>query len=323
MKKIITALLILATGLIFCSCNMLNYTYANGNKYSAGAAVITGDVKNLDINWVSGKVDIVYSDIASVKISETSNKDLTDDLSVHYWFDDDTLRIKFTASGHWKINLSKMLKVELPSSLLFDNFKVSVASAEVSIPETKAKNVRVATASGDVTASFCDFSSAEFDSASGNINLTTKGKVGDIEVDTASGDITLTLEEANKVNVDSASGKVKILSPKIENVIIDTASGDITMNLDETDKVSVDTASGNITLDFAASPDNCSIETASGDVMVFLPKDASFKLNFDTASGDFDCDFPTVRKNKTYTCGNGDAIFEIDTASGDVTFKMK
>ena len=75
----------------------------------------------------------------------------------------------------------------------------------------------------------------------------------------------------------------------------------------------------NVTLTAADMPENVSIDSASGDGMIYVPENSDFTANIDTASGDFNTDIPLTHKGDKYICGSGNNKINIDTASGDVS----
>ena len=56
--------------------------YANAEKYTAGEMEIQDEVKNLDINWINGKVNVVYANRSGIRVTETSKSSISDDLKL-------------------------------------------------------------------------------------------------------------------------------------------------------------------------------------------------------------------------------------------------
>ena len=113
MKKLFFTMLILAvcTGLLSgCRISVHSPTvlspfyYDNVEKYVVGGASITDTVERVEIQWLSGSVNVAAHKEDIVRFSEKANRTLTNNNSVHYWLDGTTLRIQFCDSGEWDLN---------------------------------------------------------------------------------------------------------------------------------------------------------------------------------------------------------------------------
>ena len=101
----------------------------------------------------------------------------------------------------------------------------------------------------------------------------------------------------------------------------DSSSGKVSADVEKSESVEGDSSSGNYKLWFKQVPSETEIDTSSGDITLYLPKDSDFKIDFDTSSGDFDSEHNLKKDGHTYTSGSGSNKFNIDTSSGDVTVK--
>ena len=54
-------------------------SYPDADKYSVGSTTVTGPVNNLFVDWTSGQVNIEYHDGTGVIVSETANRELSED----------------------------------------------------------------------------------------------------------------------------------------------------------------------------------------------------------------------------------------------------
>ncbi len=261
------------------------FTYPDGDSYSVGEASIdASSVKSIDIVWSAGSVEIVAEDTDKISFSESSPKELDEGASLHYLLKNGKLSIKFVKSGYTTVHLVKTLKVVVPRSLVLDSLDISTASADV-FAEGVCANEFIT------------------DTASGNMTINSAGKT-------------------DKVKADTASGVMKFNFGNIGAFSSDSASGDLTLCAESIENVKADSSSGNVKIDVSKEISSCEVETASGDVTI----DVSGKMSsceVETASGEFECEFPTIRKGETYICGSGENVFEIETASGDITFKKK
>ncbi len=300
MKKI-CAFCICAAVLFLCSCSLaVSDIYPNGDKYSCGDAVIEQIPREMKISWESGKVSVQYHDKNTVEVYEVSTAELSDRKKVHWLYEDGVLDIRFAASGESVINIKKELTVLVPYGTVFDKLSVFSSSADTD----------------------CEISavSAELSSASGNIAANIP-KADKCKFSTASGNVCATLANPKSVSADSSSGKIDVSLDSAEELKFDTASGKINVSLTSAEELKIESASGNVKVEVSKNLLAASLESASGDIELYIPKDMPFSAEIDTASGKFDCDIPTVRKGKRYISGNGSAKLEFDTASGDITMR--
>lgn len=247
MKKIMTIIGVFIL-FAFASCGGfwnfgVNYTYDNAEKYTMGSGRIADSVQNLEIDWICGKVNVVYHDKDTVDFSEECGESLTDEKTMYYLFENATLSIQFAKSGSFDWNPpEKDLTVFLPRNVVLENFKVDTVSA-------------------DVTAE----------------NLSVK-----------------------KSDINTVSGAVKVIA-------------------EEVTKFNCDSTSGNITLSAKIAPSSIDIDSVSGRVALYLPKDLSATLEFDTVSGDFQSEISCSANGKdTFSFGAGKNEYSVDTTSGDL-----
>lgn len=260
--------------------NWGSYSYKDASLYTAGAGEVNaGEVKKLDLGWLSGAIRVVPSDGGTVAFSEECDRELEEKEELRWYLDKTgTLHIRFCAPGKITWPLQKTLTLTVPSSVYFREIEVDTASADFTAEGLKASDFSVDTASGNVKLTDCACEK--------------------MDVDTASGDLQLTRVSGKRLNVDTASG---------------------TMELEEADfrEVEADSASGDMRLGFATCPAGLDLDTASGDVLIAVKDAPGFTLDFDTASGDFESDYPCKYTAKHYVYGTGECDWKVDTASGD------
>lgn len=308
MKKTIIIVLVclLALGLSACSFS-IGALYPDGEKYTAGDAVITDKVETLLVDWSSGSVTIEPGDGDAIELCETGNKPVKAEEQMQYYLDGTTLHVRFCAPGKLTVGImpEKNLHVTLPKDLVLRELDVSTASAALNVTDLRAERMKLGTASGEVSGSVAYAGELRIGTASGEVKLATPGEVGTIDADTASGDIELTTSgEVGTIKTDTASGAVSITAESVRELDMESASGRQDVVL-------------------AKMPQECEMDSASGEVTLTLPADAEFTAEVDTASGDFDCEFPTVLHGDTYICGGGGAELSFDTASGDISILKK
>ncbi len=153
------------------------------------------------------------------------------------------------------------------------------------------------------------------------LNLPMKTKLG---LSTVSGDIKLEKLQT-EVDIHSVSGDIEIDNFE-GKMAIKTVSGDVT-GKDLTGNIWTKSQSGDIDLEFVAS-DQCEFETASGDILIALPKDANLVLELYTDEGEINLDIPKpyeeMEKEEGFLkIGLGDkkGKFVCRTDSGDIEIR--
>ena len=292
MKKNIvlkTAMIAFAVVLIWtvvlCINKIVGYAgswFANADKYTAGDAQIKETIKNLDIDWTSGKVLLAYHDENTVVISEKSKKPINEDKQMRWWMDGDTLRIRYEKEGFnlfsFGSHQDKELTVTLPEGTELHDVNISATSGTINVPSLKADTLNLEITSGAIDAAV----SAET-----------------IVTDTTSGDIDLQVSgDTKSISAETTSGNIRIDAKNAQRFEAETTSGDILLNIAEVETLNVD--------------------ATSGDVTIALPADAGFTADLDTTSGDIIYDLPLTKEGSKYTCGDGSGKVEVDTTSGDI-----
>lgn len=285
-------------------CMNFGSRYANADKYSSGDQEFEDQIENLDINWSSGSLTVKRHDDKTITVKETSNEDLSDSKKVHTWVDGKTLRIQFAKSGESFsfTNVEKKLEICIPKDLKLDDLSFDGSSCDSTFEDIEADDVSIDVSSGDTKLIDIKAKTIDIDSSSGDVNVEQKGETDKLVVDTSSGSIDVKGETITKMSFDSSSGKV---------------SADV----EKSESVKGDSSSGSYKLWFKQVPSDTEIDTSSGDVTLYLPKDSDFKIDVDTSSGDFDTEHNLSKDGHTYTSGSGSNKFYIDTSSGDITVK--
>lgn len=308
MKKTIIIVLVCLLALAFSACSFsIGALYPDGEKYTAGDAVITDKVETLLIDWSSGSVTIEPGDGDAIELCETGNKPVKAEEQMQYYLDGTTLHVRFCTPGKLTVGImpEKNLHVTLPKDLVLKELDVSTASAEVNVTDLCAERMKLGTASGKISGSVAYAEALQIGAASGEVELTASGEIGTIDADTASGDVRLTV------------------SGEVGTIKTDTASGAVSITADSVRELDMESASGRQDVVLAKMPQECEMDSASGEITLTLPADAEFTAEVDTASGDFDCEFPTVLHGDTYICGGGGADLSFDTASGNISILKK
>lgn len=279
---VLCVLALLACGLTILFRNFhIGLHYANAEQYTAGAAEIDGKVKNLDIHWTAGQVNIAYHDKDTVEIAETAKKAISGDAQLRWWLDGDTLRVQYAKSGYYALfSQDKALTLTLPEGTALDGVDVDVTSGDVTVPDLMADKVKVHLTSGD-------------------LQLKQSGKAESVQVSSTSGDLSVDVGEVNALDVSVTSGKIAVNGDDVRETRINSTSGRIDVALSAFEALRID--------------------ATSGDIAVALPAEPGYRADLDTTSGRIDYAVPLTRDGDDYVSGDGGASVRIDTTSGNIS----
>ncbi len=286
-ERIVTFAAVVGICIFLAGCSfasMTNYVYENGDQYTAGDREISGTVATIDIDYLSGDVTVVEADTDHISIRETSKKPLDDERKVHTWLDGSTLYVRYCASakGLDLSNLDKKLTIEIPRDMELDCFKAELSSGDIEA-SCAAKDIRV-------------------EASSGNIRMDQHGNSENIRLEASSGNVGLNAESADKAELTASSGNITVKADSIVTFKSESSSGD-----------------GDIS--FIKLPEMSDIRATSGDVTIFIPKDADLTAQITTSSGDLYSEIGFSKNNENYVCGNGTNRMKVETSSGNVYMK--
>lgn len=272
-------------------------SYANADKYTAGETEVKEPVKNLDINWTSGKVTVAYHAENTITLRETAKRDLSEDEKLQWWLDGTTLRVQFTKPGiRWNMP-GKELTITLPQDIQLEDVSIQLTSGDAEVPSLKAEKAELGCTSGHVDA-VLDADNVTVESTSGDLKVTLKGAADFVRVGSTSGDIQLEAEKAGTISAGATSGKISITAGEAEKVKVGSTSGKINVSLRKVDILEIGATSGEIT--------------------AALPENPGFTATVSTTSGKVSYDVALTREGDHYVCGDGSAQVEIGSTSGNV-----
>lgn len=141
-----------------------------------------------------------------------------------------------------------------------------------------------------------------------------------LEIDAASASINISDMTIQKVDFDGASGACQFINCSVGAISMDTASGDVdfsgTLNV-----LDFNGASADCSIVVLNVPSKIDIDTASGDLELWLPEECGFSCSMDTMSGRFSSDFSSTMQNGHHVYGDGSCIIQVDAMSGDVCIR--
>ena len=287
----------LKTGLLLCAVilaaavfmsvkSVISYAgggYPDAKKYTAGDAEISDPVKNLDIDWTSGKIKIEYHKGDTVTVHEEAKKPISEDKQLRWYLDKDTLRIRYEKSGLHFFSFSnqeKDLTITFPEDTVLEDVSIDVTSGDISLPLT--------------------------------------GRSENIFASSTSGTVSIEGEDAGNLSADSTSGDIHVLMDSVDDFKANTTSGAIQADLQQAKNMNVDSTSGNVVLAVQAL-EKLHVDTTSGHVLAALPQTPGFTARLTTTSGKVEYDLPLEKQKNNYLCGDGSGDVKIDTTSGNIS----
>ena len=151
-------------------------------------------IKDIEVDWVSGHVEIQAGTDQTVTFSESASVERTDEVKMVYKIDDDTLYIRFRRKSiNTKISYGKKLQMTVPAALLED-LTLNLVSTDAQVRGLRLEDLEVNVTDGDM-----DFELACKDAAvsavDGNMRLNVSG-AEDIELSFIGGSALLELPPA-------------------------------------------------------------------------------------------------------------------------------
>ena len=297
----VVLVVVLLSAVIITSTGMLGNSgiggYANAEKYTSGDTEITDGIKNLDINWTSGRVNIAYHSGNTVILQESAKRALSDDEKMQWWVDGDTLRVQFNKPGIRLSMPEKELTVTLPAGTELEQAGIHTTSGTIDIPEMKAKVMILDATSGDIRVT-AETRNAEVNATSGDQTVRLTGEADTVRLNSTSGSISAEAEKAAIIEVASTSGSIGITAEESRETKANSTSGNIHVSLGKMEKLSIGATSGSVTAK--------------------LPQNPGFTAKVDTTSGDFSYGIALTREGDRYVCGDGSGQAVISTTSGNV-----
>lgn len=225
MKK--TAFLLVLSALTvfsFTSCIKINTDrikisskYEHAAQYKPGSEPIANVISKLEIDWVSGSVSIESYDGNELLFSETSEKALTEETTMHYWLQNGNhLHIQFGKSGTRFKNFDKQLTVKVPASWDLDKIELDIVSSDVTVNGIACGEFELDGVSAGVSLNASTVKSLEMNTVSGCLSADFTGadsaaRPDKISLESVSGSASLRLPEDWGFNaeMESVSGKFK------------------------------------------------------------------------------------------------------------------
>ncbi len=236
MKKVWTWITTATIGCIaafsFSGCGAIRYDkYADAAEYKVGGATYaTTQVKEVEIDWVGGNIEIEQASSADTVHVVEDNASEKQEERMHYYLDGDILKIKYCAAG-LRGNISeqyKNLRVAIPAGVALE---VESVSAVITIGVIDVTDFSLENVSGVITVEQITCNDATFETVSGKITVGALNVTRELSLETVSGAFFVTNLSASFLEADTVSGNVTLGLYKAISGEIDSTSGNVTFVL--------------------------------------------------------------------------------------------
>ena len=262
--SLIVCMIMMSGCIVHIGGGLSTIKYDNADSYTTGNGRTSDSIRNLEIDWISGNVEISYGKEDEIILEETSEDEITDELTMRWLVEEGTLHIKFCKAGKINVNnCDKTLKVTLPKNIKLEEAEFETVSADITALELHVKDVNFETVSGSVEARLYGARSIDADSVSGDVDIIAPDGPKDADIETTSGSVRMNLKKSiDDCEIGTVSGKVTLLLPKKGNFTIsyDTTSGDFDSDIEMAQKGSKYVA--------GKGSDRFDIDTTSGDLRI-------------------------------------------------------
>lgn len=192
------------------------------------ATVISDDIQEIEIDWVSGNIRLVPANVTSIEVSESTVDDAKYAMVCKQ--EGGTLEIDYCKNTTLKdlknLKFSKDLTILVPLDWSGRALQVDAASAKLSVQDLTIREVEVDTASGTCQFDHCTVDTLNVDTASGDVYF--EGSLNRLDCDSASAGVQAVLDNVPyEIDMDTASGSFDLVLPKDAGFVVnmDTMSG--------------------------------------------------------------------------------------------------
>ena len=210
--------LMLIPVLSLASCNVnnnINTSYKDEEKYIVGNLETTDSVTQIKVNYILGKINFSYSDDSKVYVSETTSKEVSEDIQMRYYLNEGILNVQPCKPGRRNYSDAKReLDIKIPLSYSLSSITIDSVSSDIN-SSIEASEFKINTVSGSLKMSVDTFNKITCNVVSTDTEITVKGDIG------------------VKVDFNSVSGKLtNNINTTDENHLIkyNTVSGDLVVN---------------------------------------------------------------------------------------------
>ncbi len=266
---------------------------------------MTGEVENLNIQWIRGNVELRFTENDEVRITEFSSVPLEEREKTAITLEDGELSIAWGKDKiRQNIPYSKHLLVELPQQCAreMEDVEIKSISGTIRLNGLSADTVTLSQISGRIEVS----------------NL----RADDLKLSAVSGQITARDLQADDLDISGVSGEVEVTGFHADDAKLRIVEGALNASGD-CDDLTLDSVSGQASATLNRLPEDASVHTVSGRAALYLPdSNDGFTVAYRAKFGAFRSDFPLSgdvgAKSGEGTYGDGDADINMNAISGTI-----
>ena len=215
MKKLLVLIISVLLVPLFTSCSFNTYRYDDYEKYvSASEKTFSEEIKEIEVNWINGNVNIVQDNDGVVSIREENYSNYP----LFYYLDGTTLKIEFVENGtnNFVFNtLNKDLYIDLPASTTVDidatlingnltatgeiytnEFNADLVNGNIDINSISGNHIFVKSVNGNIDLKSINVNSLDVEKVNGNLNINSIEKAVNIDIDSVNGADTIYVKES-------------------------------------------------------------------------------------------------------------------------------
>lgn len=193
------------------------------------------DIRELDIEWLSGKIKIYPGNTDRITVEEDGN--FQDKYAMVVRQDEDSLKVRFFQEERNVIGLhsipDKDLIITVPADWYCNALEIETASASLEVSKLNIGEVEFSGASGACTFENCNVDLLDIGTASGDVRFV--GSLNRLDCDAASANVYAALTNVpGSLDLDTMSGDLELILPAQAGftLAMDTASGDFNTDFD-------------------------------------------------------------------------------------------
>ncbi|MCQ2086948.1 MAG: DUF4097 domain-containing protein [Bacilli bacterium] len=209
--------LLLSPLVLLSSCNFngsISISYKNENLYIVGNLETEENISSLDINYISGDINIVYSSDSKFTVVEKTKKEINEEQMMRYYLSNETLFIQPAKSGITKYDdVNRELEIKVPTSYSLSSIKINSVSSDINLV-INSTEFEINTVSGSINMEVESFSLIDCDTVSTDAEIKIKNDIGvTVDFNSVSGKLTNNISNTNdsqKIKYNTVSGNLRI-----------------------------------------------------------------------------------------------------------------
>lgn len=288
--------LFFANGFTFIGIDAGSFNYENRHVISVD------EVENVNIDWISGRVNVGIHDGEDIIVTEFSRRELRERDRLSYNISNNTLTVEFNQGRGGRINsLSKQLEVLIPRSL------------QKVIDENFDHSLDIVTVSGRVNLDeLILFDSINVRTTSGRIELANI-EANNIRLQTTSGRVEMTGVISDDISAQTTSGRISALRVTANSLTTQTVTGRHEL-FGSFNYINARATSGRLDIGSSVVSSSVVARTTTGRIEVSVPNDGEpISVEHSITTGRFSSQIPII------THGGSSSQFNLTTTTGRIS----